>query len=95
MTLTVTFRNSEGDEVDIGLSYARDTGITGTPDTVGTFTVTVVANDGSGGIVESKFDIEVTEGNVVNDGDGPASGTISLADPTPPSDPQHLALTVC
>ena len=67
-----------------GLSYSRETGITGTPDTVGTFTVTVMANDGNGGIVETTFDIVVSEGPVVNEDDGPVSGTISLADPTDP-----------
>ena len=78
LTLTVT-------RLPSGLSYARDTGITGTPDTVGTFTVTVVANDGNGGIVETTFDIVVAEGQVVNeDTVEPVSGTISLADPTDP-----------
>ena len=53
LTLTVTGLPS-------GLSYARDTGITGTPDTAGTFMVTVVANDGNGGTVETTFDIVVS-----------------------------------
>ena len=78
LTLTVT-------RLPSGLSYARDTGITGTPDTVGTFTVTVMANDGNGGIVQTTFDIVVAEGQVVISEDGdPVSGTISLADPTDP-----------
>ena len=78
LTLTVT-------RLPSGLSYARDTGITGTPDTVGTFTVTVMANDGNGGTVETTFDIVVAEGQVVNeDTVEPVSGTISLADPTDP-----------
>ena len=78
LTLTVTGLPS-------GLSYAPDTGITGTPDTEGEFTVTVVANDGNGGIVELTFDIVVAEGQVVNeDTVEPVSGTISLADPTDP-----------
>ena len=78
LTLTVTGLPS-------GLSYARYTGITGTPDTVGTFMVTVVANDGNGGTAESTFVIVVAEGNVVNeDTVEPISGTISLADPTDP-----------
>ena len=61
--------------------------ITGTPDTEGTSTVTVVANDGNGGIVEITFVIVVAEGNVVNDGDDPVTATISLADPMDPGAP--------
>ena len=80
LTLTVTGLPS-------GLSYARDTGIIGTPDTEGIFTVTVVANDGNGGIVETTFDIVV--GQIVNaDTVDPVTGTISLADPTPPNNLQ-------
>ena len=44
-----------------GLSYDDASKlITGTPDTGGTFTVTVVANDGNGGTVETTFDIVVS-----------------------------------
>ena len=59
LTLTVTGLPS-------GLRYTYDAGITGTPDTVGTFTVTVVANDRNGGIVETTFDIVVVDSAVVN-----------------------------
>ena len=97
ITLENLFYDLDGDELTLtvtglpsGLSYARDTGITGTPDTVGTFTVTVVANDGNGGTETSTFDIVVAEGHVVieDSGEGGAdpeiNGTIGLADPTPP-----------
>ena len=79
LTLTVTGLPS-------GLTYDSDENeITGTPDTEGEFTVTVVANDGNGGIVQTTFDIVVVVGPIViNEDDGPVSGTISLADPTPP-----------
>ena len=79
LTLTVTGLPS-------GLTYDFDENeITGTPDTEGEFTVTVVANDGNGGIVQTTFDIVVVVGQIViNEDDGPVSGTISLADPTPP-----------
>ena len=59
LTLTVTGLPS-------GLRYTYDAGITGTPDTVGTFTVTVVANDRNGEIVETTFDIVVVDSAVVN-----------------------------
>ena len=79
LTLTVTGLPS-------GLTYDSDANeITGTPDTEGEFTVTVVAADGNGGIVQTTFDIVVAEGQVVNeDTVEPVSGTISLADPTDP-----------
>ena len=54
LTLTVTGLPS-------GLSYYdRYTGITGTPDTVGTFMVTVVATDRNGATGETTFDIVVS-----------------------------------
>ena len=78
LTLTVTGLPS-------GLSYARDTGITGTPDTVGTFMVTVVANDGNGGTVETTFDIVVSAQAVspFSPGDGllDRSGEVNEDDP--------------
>ena len=93
LTLTVTGLPS-------GLSYYdRYTGITGTPDTVGTFMVTVVANDGNGGTAESTFYIVVRQimnadtVDIVEDsgegGNAPEiTGTIGLADPTPPDNLQ-------
>ena len=77
LTLTVTGLPS-------GLSYARDTGITGTPDEEGEFTVTVVANDGNGETVESTFVVAVVGQIVINEDGDPVTGTISLADPTDP-----------
>ena len=101
ITLENLFYDLDGDELTLtvtglpsGLSYARDTGITGTPDKEGTFTVTVVANDGNGGTETSTFEIVVAEGQVVieDSGEGGAdpeiNGTIGLADPTPPNNLQ-------
>ena len=76
-TLTVTGLPS-------GLSYAPDTGITGTPDTEGEFTVTVVATDGNGGTNETTFVVAVVGQIVINEDGAPVTGTISLADPTDP-----------
>ena len=75
-TLTVTGLPS-------GLSYAPDTGITGTPDTEGEFTVTVVANDGDAS-TEATFVVDVVGQIVINEDGAPVTGTISLADPTDP-----------
>ena len=85
LTLTVTGLPS-------GLTYDSVTMmITGTPDTVGEFTVTVVANDGNGGTVESTFVVAVVGQIVINEDGSPVTGTISLADPTDPgTDARHL-----
>ena len=95
--LSDLFTDVDGDELTLtvtglpsGLSYARDTGITGTPDTEGTFTVTVVANDGNDGIVETTFDIVVAadnppviggevDGTIAEDAD-PITGTLTITD---------------
>ena len=73
LTLTVTGLPS-------GLSYAPDTGITGTPDAEGTFTVTVVANDGNGGTVESTFDIVVSAQAVSPVSAGDDAGAVNEGD---------------
>ena len=87
LTLTVTGLPS-------GLNYAPDTGITGTPDAEGTFTVTVVANDGNGGTVTSTFDIVVSAQAVSGDDAGavtedgtPVTGMLEVvgATGTPPT----------
>ena len=92
-TLTLTVRG-----LPSGLSYARDTGITGTPDAVGTFTVTVVADDGNGGTVESTFDIVVSAQAVSGDDAGavtedgtPVTGMLEVAGAT--GTPPTIALT--
>ena len=60
LTLTVTL-DDDRPLSTIGLTYDSDANeITGTPDTAGTFTVTVVANDGNGGTVTSTFEIVVS-----------------------------------
>ncbi len=79
LTLTVTGLPS-------GLSYYdRYTGITGTPDTVGTFMVTVVATDRNGATGETTFDIVVSAQAVspFSPGDGllDQSGVIREDDP--------------
>ena len=75
--LSDLFTDVDGDELTLtvtglpsGLSYAPDTGITGTPDTEGTFTVTVVATDGNGGTVESTFEIVVSAQAISGDETG-------------------------
>ena len=83
-TLTVTGLPS-------GLTYDSDANeITGTPDTEGEFTVTVVATDSNGGTETTTFEIVVSAGPVVieDSGEGGAdpkvTGTIGLADPADP-----------
>ena len=65
-----------------GLSHNSTDGITGTPTASGIITVTVVADDGNGGTVEKTLEIAV--GQIMN----ALTGTISLADPTPPNNLQ-------
>ena len=79
-TLTVTGLPS-------GLSYAPDTGITGTPDTEGEFTVTVVATDSNGGTETTTFVVAVVGQIVINADADEVTGTISLADPADPGAP--------
>ena len=81
LTLTVTGLSS-------GLSYAPETGITGTPTASGIITVTVEADDGNGGMVEKT--LEITVGQVVNEDGAPVTGMIGLADPTPPNNLQGM-----
>ena len=81
LTLTVTGLSS-------GLSHNSTDGITGTPTASGIITVTVVADDGNGGMVEKT--LEITVGHVVNEDADPVTGMIGLADPTPPNNLQGM-----
>ena len=79
LILTVTGLSS-------GLSYAPETGITGTPTASGIITVTIEADDGNGGTVEKTLGIAV--GQIVNaDASDPVTGTLGLSDPVLPSNP--------
>ena len=61
LELTTRFFNSNGGEVDLGLSYDRNNKeISGIPNTEGTFTVNIAASDGRGGTdATSSFTIEI------------------------------------
>ena len=65
VTLTVMVRLSDGTKVGldtIGLSYNETTKlITGNPNTSGTYTIVIEANDGHGNITTSEFNIEVVK----------------------------------
>ncbi len=97
LTLTVEFLDSDGSPVDIGLSYTSATGITGSPNAVGVYTIKVTADDGNSGTLEQMFTLDIslheftTDFNNIDDfvveDDGSkssVSANISVSDPDDP-----------
>ena len=85
LTVTLTFLDSNANPATAELSYNSESGtITGTPATEGTYTVTVMVDDGNGGTLETTFDIVVSaqavspvsagdDAGMVNEGDTAAT----------------------
>ena len=81
LTVTLTFLDSNANPATAELSYNSESGtITGTPATEGTYTVTVMVDDGNGGTLETTFNIVVSRQVITPVSAGGDAGMVNEGD---------------